>query len=88
MYGEQHKTWTRKSFTFMKSMALRLRTRCPVRKAVQKQQSVVELYPGSSAAKAFSRLAQTVDAWPIPTLPTGHLEFFVDALVNEHAAAR
>lgn len=59
-----------------------------VRKSVQKQQSVVELYPGSSAAKAFTRLAQTVDAWPIPTLPTGHLEFFVDALVNEHAAAR
>lgn len=54
-----------------------------LRKAVQKQQSVVELYPTSQAAIAFNRLAETVDSWPIPAMPTGHLEFFVDRLVNE-----
>ncbi|MFK7915735.1 MAG: MinD/ParA family protein [Pseudomonadales bacterium] len=58
-----------------------------VRKAVQKQQSVVELYPGSPAAKAFVRLAHTVDGWPVPSSATGHLQFFVDQLVSERPVA-
>ncbi|MGI9328844.1 MAG: MinD/ParA family protein [Pseudomonadales bacterium] len=57
-----------------------------VRKSVQKQQSVVELYPTSPAARAFHRLAETVDGWPIPSMASGHLEFFVERLVAERSA--
>jgi len=56
-----------------------------LRRAVQKQKAVLELYPASKAAQAFRKLAQEVDSWPIPTTPSGHLEFFVERLVNEYA---
>ncbi len=56
-----------------------------LRRAVQKQRAVLDLYPASKAAQAFRKLAQEVDSWPIPTSPTGHLEFFVERLVTEHA---
>ena len=56
-----------------------------LRRAVQKQRAVIDLYPASKAAAAFRKLAEQVDSWPIPTTPTGHLEFFVERLVNEYA---
>jgi len=56
-----------------------------LRRAVQKQRAVLDLYPASKSAQAFRKLAQEVDSWPIPTKPTGHLEFFVERLVNEYA---
>ncbi|NKB98011.1 MAG: P-loop NTPase [Pseudomonadales bacterium] len=55
-----------------------------LRRAVQKQRCVVELHPTSKSAQAFKKLAQQVDSWPIPTMPTGHLEFFVERLVADH----
>ena len=55
-----------------------------LRRAVQKQRAVFELYPGAKSSNAFRRLAQEVDSWPIPTTPTGHLEFFVERLVGDH----
>ncbi|MEM7100295.1 MAG: MinD/ParA family protein [Pseudomonadota bacterium] len=55
-----------------------------LRRAVQKQKAVLELYPNSKSAEAFKRLAQQVDQWPIPTIPTGHLEFFVERLVADY----
>ena len=56
-----------------------------LRRAVQKQRAVLDLYPASKSATAFRELAIEVDSWPIPTTPTGHLEFFVERLVNEYA---
>jgi flagellar biosynthesis protein FlhG len=53
-----------------------------VRKAIQRQKAVVEAYPRSKAALAYRTLANKVDAWPLPTSPRGHLEFFVDRLVQ------
>jgi flagellar biosynthesis protein FlhG len=53
-----------------------------VRKAVQKQRSVFEAFPRSKAALAFRAIAQKVDAWPLPANPRGHLEFFVERLVQ------
>jgi flagellar biosynthesis protein FlhG len=53
-----------------------------LRKAVQRQKSVVEAYPRSKAALAFKSLAARVDSWPLATTPRGHLEFFVDRLVQ------
>ena len=53
-----------------------------LRKSVQRQKAVVEAYPRSKSALAFKALATKVDSWPLPTTPRGHLEFFVDKLVQ------
>ncbi len=53
-----------------------------VRKAVQRQKPVVELSPRSKAATAYRQLAEKVDLWPLPTTPRGHLEFFVETLID------
>lgn len=53
-----------------------------VRKAVQRQRPVVELFPRSKAALAYKQLSEKVDLWPLPSTPRGHLEFFVERLVQ------
>lgn len=53
-----------------------------VRKAVQKQKPLLQFAPRSKAAVALRSLAQKVDTWPLPTTPRGHLEFFVEQLVQ------
>ena len=55
-----------------------------LRRAVQKQKAVIEAYPDSKAAAAFEQLAAVADGWPIPAVPGGHLEFFVERLVADH----
>lgn len=57
-----------------------------VRKAVQKQKSVVEAFPRSRAALAFKNLAMKADKWPIPAKAAGHLEFFVERLISANGA--
>lgn len=57
-----------------------------LRKAIQRQRSVVEMAPRSKAALAFAALADKVDKWPLPSSPRGHLEFFVERLVQPDAA--
>ena len=53
-----------------------------VKKAVQRQRAVVDAYPRSKAATAFKNLAQKADKWPRPTQAAGHLEFFVERLIQ------
>lgn len=53
-----------------------------VRKSVQRQKAVCELYPRSKAAVAYRTLAERVRNWPLPVAPRGHLEFFMDRLVQ------
>jgi flagellar biosynthesis protein FlhG len=53
-----------------------------VRKSVQRQRAVVEAYPRAKASLAFRALAQKADSWPLPSTPRGHLEFFVERLVQ------
>jgi flagellar biosynthesis protein FlhG len=53
-----------------------------LRKAVQHQRAVVEVYPRSTSAQALKRLAKQVDAWPEPSATGGHLEFFIERLIN------
>lgn len=57
-----------------------------VRKAVQKQKAVYMASPRSKASLGFKALANKVDVWPIPTSPRGHLEFFVERLLQQQAA--
>lgn len=53
-----------------------------VRKAVQQQRAVYEAYPRAKSSLVFKNMAQQIDSWPIPHSPRGHLEFFVERLVN------
>lgn len=53
-----------------------------LRKAVQRQKAVCDVYPRSKAALAYRALAQKVCTWPLPVTPRGHLEFFMDRLVQ------
>jgi flagellar biosynthesis protein FlhG len=53
-----------------------------VRRAVRKQQAVTDVFPRSRSATGFSRLAAAIEAWPRPGLISGHLEFFMERLVQ------
>ena len=53
-----------------------------MRKATRRQKVIVELFPSSPAALAFKTLATRITKWPIPNQPSGHLEFFIEKLVN------
>ncbi|MDH3387141.1 MAG: P-loop NTPase, partial [Gammaproteobacteria bacterium] len=53
-----------------------------LKKAVQKQKSVVEAFPRSPSALAFKQLAKKTQLWPAPTCMEGHLEFFIERLVS------
>ncbi|MDZ7754146.1 MAG: MinD/ParA family protein [Gammaproteobacteria bacterium] len=53
-----------------------------LRRAVQKQLAVMEAFPRSPAAKAFEQVAGTVERWRRPQRSQGHLEFFVERLVQ------
>ena len=52
-----------------------------VRRSIQRQKAVVELYPGSLGGQSFKKLAATADSWGTPVGASGHLEFFVERLV-------
>jgi flagellar biosynthesis protein FlhG len=51
-------------------------------RAVQTQRAVIEAFPGSRSAIAFQRLAAQVERWPMPRTASGHLQFFIERLVN------
>jgi flagellar biosynthesis protein FlhG len=57
-----------------------------VRNAVQKQKALIEFAPSSKAAIAMKSLARKVDEWPLPHNPKGHLEFFVERLLQSASA--
>jgi flagellar biosynthesis protein FlhG len=52
-----------------------------MRRAVQRQLAVVDLYPGCIASQGFKNLAGKADTWLVPDGARGHLEFFVERLV-------
>ncbi|MBL7001061.1 MAG: MinD/ParA family protein [Gammaproteobacteria bacterium] len=56
-----------------------------LKKSVQKQKCVIENFPRSPSAMAFQKLAQKVMTWPVPKTMEGHLEFFIERLVNFRA---
>jgi len=51
-------------------------------RAVQTQRAVIEAFPGSRSAAAFLRLAAQVERWPMPRTASGHLQFFIERLIN------
>jgi len=54
-----------------------------IRKSVRKQKAIVEAFPDSPASQAFKELANNVCKWPIPHQPSGHLEFFIEQLLEQ-----
>ncbi len=53
-----------------------------LRKSVRKQRAVVEAFPRSKASRAFKEIAVRVDNWPAPRGAGGHVEFFVERLIE------
>lgn len=53
-----------------------------VRKSVQGRRALVEMAPRSKAALAIKGLAQKIDDWPVQSGPRGHLEFFIERLLQ------
>ncbi len=53
-----------------------------IRKSVRKQKAIIDAFPDSPASKAFRELASKITQWPIPNQPSGHLEFFIEKLLD------
>lgn len=53
-----------------------------MRKAIRQRTCVVDAFPQTPAARAFKSLARRVLNWPIPDIPGGYLEFFVENLIK------
>ena len=59
-----------------------------LRKAVKRQKVLVLDSPSSPAAIAYQRLAHKVMQWPVARTPRGHLEFFVENLLQSQDVSR
>jgi flagellar biosynthesis protein FlhG len=53
-----------------------------LKKAVRGQRAVVQAFPRSRAAQAFRSLARKVESLPVPAGASGHLQFFVERLLQ------
>lgn len=53
-----------------------------VRRAVQRQVAVLKAFPKSKVSLAYRQFANKVNGWPVQSVPRGHLEFFVERLVQ------
>ncbi|RKZ79978.1 MAG: MinD/ParA family protein [Gammaproteobacteria bacterium] len=53
-----------------------------LRQAVKKQRAVVDYLPRSKAATAFIHLSKKINHWPVTKQPRGHMEFFVERLIE------
>jgi flagellar biosynthesis protein FlhG len=53
-----------------------------LRRAVQQQRAVAEAFPRSPSATSFEQMAATAEGWSKPRLARGHLEFFMERLVQ------
>ena len=53
-----------------------------VRKAVLAHQAIVNAFPRSPAAMAVKKLAGRIMEWPRPSRAGGHVEFFVERLID------
>ncbi len=53
-----------------------------LKKAVKKREPVLTAYPRSKSAVAFRDLAVEIQSWPLPKEPRGHMEFFIERLIQ------
>ncbi len=53
-----------------------------VRKAIQNQRTVVDMFPSAKSSKAFLEMARDINAWPRQQRAAGHLQFFFERLLH------
>jgi len=53
-----------------------------LKKAVQKQKPVVQMFPRSPASMAFQKVGKKAHAWGRPKQAHGHLEFFIERMLQ------
>ncbi len=53
-----------------------------LKKAVQKQKCVTDVFPRSPASLAFRQMAKKTKKWAVPKTIEGHLEFFIERLIG------
>lgn len=53
-----------------------------LRKSVKKREPVFSAYPRSKSALAFRDIASQIASWPLPQQPRGHMEFFIERLIQ------
>lgn len=53
-----------------------------LKKAIQRQQAVSQVYPRSKSSLAFKKLAMKANTWPVPGIARGRIEFFVERLIQ------
>jgi flagellar biosynthesis protein FlhG len=58
-----------------------------LRKAVQRRSAVMESFPRSRAAASFNQLAAVLESWPRPSAARGHLEFFMEQVLQAQLSA-
>ena len=56
-----------------------------LRRAVQRQEAVVDAFPSAPAAAAFRDIARRAGQWQSPQGPRGHVEFFMERLIDQPA---
>jgi flagellar biosynthesis protein FlhG len=54
-------------------------------RSIQAQRSLLEAFPSSPAAQAIKRLARAANEWPMPSGPSGRLEFFMERMLTRTA---
>lgn len=59
-----------------------------VRKAARKQKAFVDAFPKTPASLAVKTLATRAIQWPVPPSASGHLEFFLEQLVQPQSERR
>ncbi|WP_114960397.1 P-loop NTPase [Thermomonas haemolytica] len=58
-----------------------------LRVAVQRQEPVVDAFPGAPSSLAFRELAARISQWQAPQGPRGHVEFFTERLIAAQGSA-
>ena len=54
-----------------------------LRRAVQRQEAVVDAFPSAPASAAFRDIARRAGQWQSPPGPRGHVEFFMERLIAQ-----
>ena len=57
-----------------------------LRRAIQRQESVVDAFPSAPAALAFRDIARRSRQWQSPAAPRGHVEFFIERILAQASA--
>lgn len=58
-----------------------------LRRAIQRQEAVTEAFPSSPSAIAFRDIARRAGQWQSPPGPRGHVEFYMERLLNQRGGA-